>query len=96
MSALLDEVKYEIGIVVDAGLQGQALIEAIADRLCRRIGGQTVYWPRADREQRARNVREDLAAGISPNEIARRHGISRKTVEIAKRHGIIARSAKLL
>lgn len=83
MSALLEDVRFEIRVAVDAGLQGQALEDAIIDRLCRRIGGQTVHWPMADRLKRAHEIRESFASGMSPRTIAKQYGVSHRTVENA-------------
>jgi len=82
VSVLLEDVRGEIAIAIDAGLQGQALADAIVARLCWRIGGQTLYWPRTDNQRRASAIRADAAAGLAPNEIAKRHGVTRRTVEI--------------
>jgi len=80
VSALLEDVRYEIAIAVDAGLQGPDLVDAIVTRLCRRIGGQAINWPMVDRRQRNAAIRRDSESGMKANEIARRHGVSRKTV----------------
>jgi Mor family transcriptional regulator len=81
MSALLEDVRYEVAIAVDAGLQGPALVDAIIARLCWRIGGQTIHWPMTDRLRRDGEIRRDFDGGMAPNAIAKKHGVSRKTVE---------------
>lgn len=81
MSALLEDARYEIKIAVDAGLQGEALVDAIVARLCWRIGGQTHHWPLIDKPRRDNAIRQDYASGLSLNAIAKKHGVSRKTVE---------------
>ena len=84
MSELLDAARFEIAAVIQSGLQGQALADAIVARLCWRLGGQTLYWPRTDNQRRASAIRADAAAGLAPNEIAKRHGVTRRTVESAR------------
>lgn len=81
MSALLADVRFEIRVAIDAGLQGRALEDAIIDRLCRRIGGQTIHWPMADRSKRADEIREAFTNGMAPRAIAKKYGVCHKTVE---------------
>lgn len=80
MSQLLEDVRHEVA-AAQTGLRGEDLEDAIVDRLCWRIGGQTVYWPMVDRRQRNAAIRRDRESGMALSDIARRHGVSRKTVE---------------
>lgn len=79
--SLLEDARYEIKIAIDAGLTDDALADAIIDRFCRYFGGQTIYWPRAASARRARAICQARKGGLPINQIARQHGVSRRTVE---------------
>ena len=81
MSDVLTEARNEVAAAVESGLGGRALVDAIMLRLCRRIGGNSVYWPRVDVAARNAAMRGDLAAGFGRDEVCRRNGVSRKTLD---------------
>ena len=87
MSDLLTDVRFEIQIAIDAELTGEALANAIIARLCRRIGGGVIHWPKKDRFARNGAIFSDAKAGFSRPEIARRNDVTLRTVDRVLRYG---------
>jgi DNA-binding NarL/FixJ family response regulator len=75
-------------VAVRAGAGEIAAIEA-ADAECAALdaefGAARHYWPAQNNGARQRAIAQDLAAGLDPNAVALKHGVSRKTVTRARR-----------
>lgn len=80
MSDILTDARQAIMDALASGDLGESLVDRIIANLCIRIGGAAPYWPKADAEARNRAMLRDRAAGFGFDEIARRNGVTTKTV----------------
>lgn len=80
MSDILADARHAVMEAIATGERGEPLVDRIIANLCLRIGGGAPYWPKADVKARNRSIHRDRAAGFGFDEIARRNGVTTKTV----------------
>lgn len=82
-----DEVyRMLVRLGVEDGRAGDEAMQ-LCDRIRQGLGGDRYYIPTPGQDRRARNaaIREELAAGKTTREVARRHGVHPSTVSRAAR-----------